>query len=152
MQSGLLLAGGQRLTLSEIIARFDLSANRLVTLSACETGITDTEQAPDEFVGLQAGFLQAGAPAVLSSLWAVNDRSTELLMSRFYQNLLGNSGRDSLAPAFALREAQQWLRNTTAGTLGSNDETSASPAPEADRPFSHPYHWAAFVVSGPHIG
>jgi CHAT domain-containing protein/tetratricopeptide (TPR) repeat protein len=153
MQSGLLLAAGQRLTLSDIIARLDLSASRLVTVSACETGITDTEQAPDEFVGLQAGFLQAGAPVVLSSLWAVNDRSTELLMSRFYQNLFGSSGKNSLAPAFALREAQQWLRNATAKTLDSNHDALASPeGPAADRPFSHPHHWAAFIVSGPHVG
>lgn len=68
-------------------------ACRLVTLSACETGITDIRQSPDEFLGLQAGLLQAGAPTVVSTLWPVDDLSTMLLMERFYQNLLAHDGK-----------------------------------------------------------
>jgi hypothetical protein len=64
MQSGLVLAGGNPLTLAEIMSKLDLSAARLVTLSACETGLSDISQSPDEYLGLPAGFLQADAPAV----------------------------------------------------------------------------------------
>ncbi|WP_165904605.1 MULTISPECIES: CHAT domain-containing protein [Burkholderiaceae] len=43
-------------------------------------------KSPDEYLGLPAGFLQAGAPARVSSLWAVDDGSTALLTSRFHKN------------------------------------------------------------------
>ena len=164
MRSGLILADGTALTLSEIIARLDLSAARLVTLSACETGLTDIRQSPDEYLGLPAGFLQAGAPAVLSTLWAVNDRSTTLLMVHFYRRHL----LDGLQPSAALRQAQRWLRDTTNAekaayfealllesadsdmTSDSADElykTLVLAKPDA-RDFDHPFYWAAFTYTG----
>ena len=76
----------ERLTLADVVARSDLGASRLAILSACETGLTDIRRAPDEYLGLPAGFLRAGAPAVVSTLWAVNDFSTMLLMERFYRH------------------------------------------------------------------
>ncbi len=151
MQSGLVLAQGQTLTLSKIIGKLELSATRLVTLSACETGITDIRQSPDEYLGLPAGFLQVGAPAVISSLWPVNDMSTMLLMKRFYQNLLGHDGTAPLPPASALCAAQRWLRKASAKELRehSDDVAAALRKREAsDTPFSHPHHWAAFTFSG----
>ena len=63
-------------------------------------------RARDEYVGLPAGFLQAGAPCVVSTLWAVDDMSTALLMERFYQQHLD----EGLSPSRALRAAQRWLR------------------------------------------
>jgi CHAT domain-containing protein len=165
MQSGLLLAGGQRLTLAEIISHFNLDAARLVTLSACETGLTEFQQSPDEYLGLPAGFLQAGAPGVVSTLWAVDDLSTMLLMERFYQHHL----QDGLEIAASLRQAQLWLREVTAGELADRfsaegEAILSSPRmpaevvseqyrrfatlPPDDRPFAHPYYWAAFTFSG----
>ena len=166
MQSGLLMAGKEPLTLAEIISKLDLSACRLVTLSACETGITDISQSPDEFLGLPAGFLQAGAPGVVSTLWAVDDLSTMLLMERFYNNHL----EKNRPPAAALRDAQRWLRdNLTAGDLRSRFSAErrkllASYRFSSDlvteqyrrfaemdpdhRPFEHPFYWAAFTFSG----
>ncbi len=166
MQSGLLMAGKAPLTLAEIISKLDLSACRLVTLSACETGITDISQSPDEFLGLPAGFLQAGAPGVVSTLWAVDDLSTMLLMERFYKNHL----EENKQPAAALRDAQRWLRDDlTAGDLQSRFSAErkkllaghrfsadmviqqyrrfAEMDPD-DRPFKHPFYWAAFTFSG----
>jgi CHAT domain-containing protein len=164
MRAGLHLAGHKSLTLSEIIARLDLSACRLVTVSACETGITEKRQAPDEFLGLPAGFLQAGAPAVISTLWQVDDLSTMLLMGRFYYAHL----RERLAPAAALRAVQLWLRDSTAGEMRLAErwyevyKTTADPNravraikakktcelhPDT-RPFRHPYYWAPFTLSG----
>lgn len=123
-RSGLQLADGT-LTLGSILApEVDLSAARLVTLSACETGLIDSRYAPDEFIGLPTAFLQGGACAVISTAWPVNDRATSLLMGRFYE--LHLDGR--VAPTAALREAQLWLR---------------------DQPgYDDPYFWAAFQLTG----
>lgn len=105
LNSALFLANERRLTLDEIMS-IDLSPVRLVTLSACETGLTEVTQAPDEYIGLPAGFLQGGAPAVISTLWTVSDLSTALLMERFYRYHL-----KGLSLPVALRQAQRWLRN-----------------------------------------
>ena len=82
------LFGGRTLNLADLqndIA--DMSSARLVTLSACETGITDVVKgSADEFVGLPAGLMLAGVPCVVSSLWSVPDISTAILMRRFYFN------------------------------------------------------------------
>ena len=165
MQSGLELANHEPLTLAKIIGHFNLENTRLVTLSACETGITDIRQAPDEYLGLPAGFLQAGAPAVVSTLWAVNDLSTMLLMERFYQLHL----KEAQDLPVALRNAQIWLRDVTAGELAqrfadeedvllSATRTSISMASNSfarftkldpkEQPFAHPYYWAPFTFSG----
>ena len=163
LQSGLQLAD-KAYTLSDVLNGLDLSACRLVTLSACETGITESQKAPDEYVGLSAGFLQAGAPAVISTLWAVNDLSTMLLIERFYQLHLQNG----LEFASALRQAQLWLRDVTAGELAErfdqaqmklkgNKSAKARVSEywrrlKAEEPenklFAHPYYWAAFTFIG----
>ena len=168
MKSGLVLAKGDRLTPADILSRVNLSATRLVTLSACETGITDFRTAPDEFVGLPAGLLQAGAPGVIATLWAVNDLSNMLLVERFYQHHL----RDKLSPADALRKAQLWLRDATAKELSERFDREMALAPDRPRqprmafaaaekhftdyalqegdkrPFADPYYWAGFAAYG----
>ncbi len=165
MQSGLVLANREPLTLAQIIGHFSLDSTRLVTLSACETGITDIRQAPDEYLGLPAGFLRAGAPAVVSTLWAVNDLSTMLLMERFYQLHL----KEAQDLPVALRNAQIWLREVTAAELAqrfageeeallSSTRMSIKTASDyftrftkldpKEQPFAHPYYWAAFTFSG----
>lgn len=171
MQSGLILAKGETLNLAQIIGNLNLESTRLITLSACETGITDIRQSPDEYLGLPAGFLQAGAPAVISTLWPVNDRSTMLLMERFYQFHLN----DGMEIPTALRQAQIWLRDVTVGELEqrfADEEDDAfrgvhmrMPIETASdyftyfaslanaqgkhyQPYAHPYYWAAFTFSG----
>src|SRR4030095_2890581 len=71
----------------------------ITTLSACETGMNDV-LGGDELLGLARGFLRAGTPSLVVSLWMVNDKSTAQLMYRFYQGL-----REGLTKAGALREA-----------------------------------------------
>ncbi|MEV6280119.1 CHAT domain-containing protein [Nocardia sp. NPDC051832] len=137
----------------------DLRNARLVCLSACDTGLVDKGLPWDEFEGLVNVFLQAGAPAVVSSLWAVDDRSTALLMERFYRNL--SAAADD--PAAALRDAQLWLKTSTRASLASHYEQHIERgmhqfiepytqlllggAPD-ERPYSHPAHWAPFVFTG----
>jgi len=108
LDSRLKLAGDDDLRLRDLLAmRLRL---RLAVLSACETLPPGTEL-PDEVVSLPTGLLQAGVGGVVASMWAVPDRATAMLMTEFYRGWRWNG----LAPADALRRAQQWLRDTTNG-------------------------------------
>jgi CHAT domain-containing protein len=167
--SGVELAGradDSPLTLAEIVAGRNFTGARLVVASACETAFIDFTSLPDEAIGLPAGFLQAGSAGVAGTLWKVQDLSTALLMTRFYEYLFGDD-RDHaapLGPAQALRYAQLWLGRVTRGELElyyeqhdclrrARDEHHggpAAPAPgsPARRPYEHPWYWAAFAFSG----
>jgi CHAT domain-containing protein len=169
MDSCLELANGEVLAIREILQLPHLERARLVVLSACQTAITDHANLPDEFVGLPLGFLKAGIPGVIGTLWPVNDLSTTLLTIRFYEyhRVSGYS------PSKALRLAQQWLRDLTVEDLSylgdwyaqrehqvpreaqssynlmqrTLKNISVERNPEA-RPFSQPYYWAPFVFYG----
>jgi CHAT domain-containing protein/tetratricopeptide (TPR) repeat protein len=161
--SGLILARNQRLTLAEIV-RLELPTARLVVLSSCNSALSDIRRWPDEWDSFPAGFLQAGSPGVIATLWAVDDLSTMLLVERFYQEHILRS----LAPAAALREAQLWLRNATGRELNLASQLfevhptikSAKIRSQVfasaryfmnhadERPFAHPHHWAAFTLIG----
>ncbi|HKP54931.1 MAG TPA: CHAT domain-containing protein [Chloroflexia bacterium] len=113
--SGLLCHDGV-LTLARARQEMDLQTTRLVGLSACSTGVSDVFQSGDEWVGLPAGLLEAGASAVVASLWPVNDLSTAFLMDRFYSLWLEPEARRTISGA--LREAAQWLRRASWADLG----------------------------------
>ena len=143
------------LTLGEIFG-LDLRNCRLVTLSACETGLTDIKNLSDEYIGLPSGFLYAGSPSVVSSLWAVSDLSTTFLMIKFYQNL---QTMDSVP--VALNQAQLWLRGVTKeeltqwkttldipGTQKFEIDSALRSMPDNSYPFAAPSHWAAFCAVG----
>jgi CHAT domain-containing protein len=101
-----------------------LSSCQLVVLSACRTNVGKTlrDEAPQ---ALPIGFLFAGAPSVISSLWAVDDDSTRELMTDFYGRLLAGEA-DKLAAFTAARKAQR-------------------------QKHPDPYHWAPFLfVGAPH--
>ncbi len=121
MQSRMLLApDGENdgsLTISEI---YDLRLNAdMVTLSACQTGLGDVKNG-DDVIGLNRGFLYAGAKSVVASLWNVPDDSTRDLMIAFYRNLRTMDQRT------ALQKAQLSTRAK----------------------YSHPIFWAAFQMTG----
>lgn len=92
----------------------------LVTLSACETGM-NTVAPGEELMGLARGFLSAGSPTVVMSLWTIDDQATAELMVAFYEELARTK-----SPAAALRGAQVKLL--------------------AERP--HPFFWSPFVLVG----
>jgi len=132
-----------------------LASGAIAVLSACETGVIG-ETLPDEVLSIASGMLQAGASAVVSSLWSVPDASTAILMSRFYF-LWRTAGQ---APAVALRDAQRWMRDSNNGTIAAFLREHLGDL--ADRPlvrhlernpvdstFTHQMHWAAFHVHGP---
>ncbi len=92
----------------------------LVVLSACETGLAK-QTSGDELLGLARGFLYAGAPCLIASLWPVRDDATAKFMTTFYTNL-----RAGMSVATAMREAQLALRQQ----------------------YNNPYFWSAFTVTG----
>jgi CHAT domain-containing protein len=161
LQSELLLAGGEPLTLGRIL-QLPLGGLRLAVLSACESGMPEII-VPQEKASLPVGLLLAGAAGVVASLWAVDDRSTMLLMIRLYELLA--RGAD---PCAALRSAQLWLRDTPtqdlaawAGERAKAMNAAGTPQEDAtrvasalaglgrlDRTFAHPFHWAGFAYFG----
>ena len=101
-------------------------AAELVVLSACQTGL-GREVRGEGLVGLPRGFLYAGVPRVVVSLWNVADHRTAELMSMFYEGYA-----DGLSPAAALRQAQLRMIRP------SNEQEEAT----------LPFYWAAFSFVG----
>jgi CHAT domain-containing protein len=147
-----------RLSVREIQRTWDLKAE-LVTLSACETAL-GKESGSEGFVGFTQALLMSGARNVCLSLWKVDDTATALLMTRFYQNLLGKRpGLSKPMPkAEALGEAKKWLRGLTSAEAGAaeskllevsrGDVRRRVDAPVSIHPYEHPHFWAAFVLVG----
>lgn len=131
LNSGLLIAGGERLTLGDL-ARATTGHLTLAVLSACQTAVADPEL-PDEELSLAAGFLSTGCGAVVASSWPVADRATGALMTYFYRAWR----RDGLPPAEALRTAQLRLADT------GEDADGTFVAAWRD-----PYFWAGFRYLG----
>ncbi|MDZ7964454.1 MAG: CHAT domain-containing protein [Nostoc sp. DedSLP03] len=73
-------------------------AIELLILSACQTAVGD-EQAT---LGIAGVAFQAGARSTIASLWNLDDESTAVLMSQFYQELANKN----LTKAEVLRRAQ----------------------------------------------
>jgi CHAT domain-containing protein len=153
LDSGLLMANDATLTLRDLLD-LKLKGLRLAVLSACETGIPGTDL-PDEVISLPTGLLQAGAAGVVSSLWSVDDHSTMVLLSRFYQLWRPQDpALQPLEPPEALCQAQQWLRDSTGPELApylqaSHPELAARFQQATNqRPFAHPFYWAAFTYTG----
>jgi CHAT domain-containing protein len=109
------------LKLSEIY-NLKLSAD-LVVLSACQTALGKQVKA-EGIIGLTRGFMYAGAPRVVASLWKVQDDATAELMANFYRAML----REGKRPAEAMRVAQVAMLNK--------------------RNWRSPFYWAAFVLQG----
>jgi CHAT domain-containing protein/tetratricopeptide (TPR) repeat protein len=173
LESPLLLANGETLTLGAMLELLNLPHAQLVVLSACETALVNPAEQADEHFGLALGPLYAGAPTVWGTLWAVSDVATGLLMGKAYDLL--QAGRSK---AEALREAQLWLRELTAAQAQEILEAQAAAAgqptrevaltemtrlalaqllpeqrrfalmDEKERPFAHPYYWSAFQCVG----
>jgi len=126
-------------TAKEILHEWKLHAD-LVVLSGCETAL-GKEIGGEGYVGLAHTFLQAGARSLIVSLWPVEDRATSLLMERFYENWTGQYSEvrnglkgKKMSKADALQEAKRYVRTYT--------------EKDGERPFEHPYFWAAFILMG----
>ncbi len=157
LNSGLQLAD-EDLTLADIITHFQLDNCRLVTLSACESGIIDFNNTSDEYIGLPSGFLLAGSTNVVSSLWTVSATATALLMIKFYEEL-----QQQTNIVLALNTAQRWLRDTTVQEFQYwlsqsslslvwqeqlNQYFTVHYPNASTKPFASPFYWAAFCAIG----
>jgi CHAT domain-containing protein/Tfp pilus assembly protein PilF len=163
-QSYLLLAGkdsegsGYHLTVADFRDNQNLSLTdtELLTLSACETGVSSLASNGREVDGLATTAQLKGAKAVLSTLWPVNDRSTGELMADFYRRWTEGGGK--VTKVEALRAAQlDLLRGKSILASGASTNASSrgviSEDPDSNKPasaagFAHPFYWAPFVLMG----
>lgn len=102
------------------IAVMDLSHTDMVVLSACLTA--EGRVTGEGVFGLQRGFKQAGANTIVMASWKVSDKSTSLLMSSFYKNIVNGMSKNK-----ALVEAVKQLRS-------------------AGSQYADPKYWAAFIM------
>jgi CHAT domain-containing protein len=130
LRSGLALAGANLdkngsangiLTALEA-TNLNLWGTKLVTLSACESGVGEVKNGEGVY-GLRRAFFLAGAESLVMSLWAVSDRVTQEMMTAYYTGLRNGIGRGE-----ALRQAQLAMLK------------------RSDR--RHPFYWASFIQSG----
>ena len=76
---------------------------KLVVLSCCHSA--EGQINAEGVVGIARAFLGSGARSVLAALWAIDDKATKQLMSRFYEHLAnGESASESL------HQAMKWMR------------------------------------------
>jgi CHAT domain-containing protein/tetratricopeptide (TPR) repeat protein len=130
LRSGLALAGANLeknasengiLTALEA-ANLNLWGTKLVTLSACESGVGEVRNGEGVY-GLRRAFFLAGAESMVMSLWSVSDRVTQEMMTAYYTGLKNGIGRGE-----ALRQAQLAMLK------------------RGDR--RHPFYWASFIQAG----
>ncbi len=125
------------------VSEMDLTKLELAVLSACETGL-GKETAGEGMFGLQRAFQAAGCRSVVASLWKVDDKATQALMTDFY--VAAWDTRKVISRAEALRAAQMaMLREGRRRGIGKDAEKAEDDKGKRRLP---PYYWAAFVLSG----
>jgi CHAT domain-containing protein len=107
-------------------SQLNLEGTELVVLSACETGLGKELNGEGVF-GLRRGLQEAGADAVMMSMWSVPDKETQELMALFYAGWVGGMEKPE-----ALRQAQLKERETVRQRYGKD----------------LPFYWGAFVLVG----
>jgi len=129
LRSGIALAGANlsRPGDSGILTALEASTlnlwgTRLVTLSACDTGVGDVKTGEGVY-GLRRAFFVAGSESLVMSLWPISDQVTRSVMTRYYAGLARGEGR-----AAALRRVQLAML--------------------ADKKRNHAFYWAGFIEAG----
>jgi tetratricopeptide (TPR) repeat protein len=158
--SEMMLQGNDTLTLNTF-RQSPYHPSQIVTLAACETGITNAQTITAEYVGWVSAFLSRDVPYVLSTLWTVHSEATALFMMQFYRQLQRHQ-----SPVIAHHQAQQWLRHLTVRKLARLYQVAIphqtgevfefleiellklGKMEKSDLPYADPYYWAAFILSG----
>lgn len=117
---------------SHEISLLDLSDTKLCVLSACSTA--SGHSLSEGVFGLQRAFKLAGVKTLIVSLWDVDDKATELLMSKFYEYLA-----QKLSPLEALQNSQLDVKNYV------NEDDYLNGLDNVHR-YENPYYWAGFVL------
>jgi CHAT domain-containing protein len=99
----------------------------LITLSACETGLGKIVRG-EGIISFARSFIYAGAANIIVSLWPVDDEATQILMIKFYSELINSKSKSG-----SLQFAKTDIINSS-GQTGSD--------------FSDPYYWSSFVLIG----
>ena len=121
LKSHLKLANGQKINQKDVF-EMDLGQTTLVTLSACNTALSQRHDV-DFVASLAEAFWIAGSRSVVATLWSVDDDSTGVLMSEFYRGLKEGKGKSE-----SLRDAQLKVKETPR--------------------FEHPYFWGGVMLFG----
>jgi CHAT domain-containing protein len=100
----------------------NLWGTKLVTLSACDTGLGQVQNGEGVY-GLRRAFFLSGTESLVMSLWSVSDYTTREIMTNYYKNLKQGLGR-----AEALRNVKLKMMK--------------------DKRTAHPFSWASFIQSG----
>jgi len=163
-QSALNLANDHPFTLKDLDNLPNLNIP-LISLAACETGITNQGEFINEFVGFPAIFLKKGSRYVLSTLWTVSEESSMIFIIEFFRHHHQHND-----PITALTHAQtqlqtltwtdlaQWYRDTSdpklkrtvrdgLKSLASNIENDPEHHPPNQTPYAMPYHWGGFILT-----
>jgi CHAT domain-containing protein len=148
VESYLLLGDGEKLTLDLLQnQQYIFGGVDLLTLSACDTAVVSgTGKELDSFSMIAQ---RLGAKSVIASLWGVEDSSTSPLMQEFYR--LRESG---VTKGEALRRVQVKMLNGEIGVNAnsvSRGESLFRYEKNPDKPYSHPYFWAPFVLIGNYL-
>ena len=132
-RSGLIFSGAQNTINGEVLANdngwfnsyeaslLNLKGTELVVLSACETGKGDVQNGKGVF-GLQRAIRLAGAETLIMSMWEVDDKATQELMTNFYDYWIDKK----ISKKEAFKKAQEKIREK----------------------YNHPYYWGAFIMIG----
>jgi CHAT domain-containing protein/Tfp pilus assembly protein PilF len=145
-ESFILFGNGERATLPDIEDTWLLGGVDLIVLSACETGVGGVLGNGEEIHGFGYLMQNAGANAVMASLWEVSDGGTQALMSAFYKHLK----QPGTSKVEALRQAQLDLIDNVSRPAGEEAPRGVIVAskPADSSGYTHPYYWASFVLIG----
>lgn len=130
LNSGIVLSGAKEFTAAdqhnlsaEEVLSQDFSNLRFLSLSACDSAHGESIPGQGQ-IGLRSSFIAAGVRSLLIALWEVPALSSEMLMNRFYENLMTRK----MSQAASLLEAQRFVKQ--------------------DPRFKAPRFWAGWVLTG----
>lgn len=152
-KNSVLLAGnGEKISLENFdYKNYQMAGIDLITLSACETALGDTEDLNKdsdgkEFEGLGTLMQRKGANAVLATLWSVADKSTAEFMTHFYRL----SKLKDISKSEAIHQTQlMFIKGKSNNKI--SDVRGVVKLPQAETSnsqYSHPYYWAPFILMG----
>jgi CHAT domain-containing protein/tetratricopeptide (TPR) repeat protein len=156
-RSFLLLGDGTALTMDKFKTspQLKFTGVDLLTLSACDTAVSEPDADGKEVESFAVIAQQNGAKAVLATLWPVADQSTAAFMAEFYKL---KDGKADISKAEAIRQVQKAMIDGRMRAIGGpggcraeNFGSTAKPAGfkcDPSAPFSHPYFWSPFVLIG----
>jgi CHAT domain-containing protein/lipopolysaccharide biosynthesis regulator YciM len=147
--SRLLLGDGNVMTLAEIEDQQDLfDGVELLTLSACSTAFTNSNEDGREVDSFGTIAQRLGAKGVIASLWNVSDAATSRLMASMYRI---RQSKPELGKSEALRQAQEEMVTGALkpGVRNSEDRGVHRAGVKASaNGWAHPYYWAPFILIG----